>query len=230
MTLKEFVVTTLRLPATILGGLSTLILGDYDRDEHGVAKKQGVFRGILGLTLDLVKYIGRNITNFLVDHKDAIATSFWLSLLAAGAAAAVVAFWPAALAAVTGFTIAGYSIGAFFTGFTAQVAATAGVAAVLTSAAVYSVATVANVCKFIYGCCCGPDSDDDLPMQEQPESSQKHSGNSSIAAMSKMGGKRPQDPRTHASPAYEYASLYNNEEPTAEEELAPAAPSAAAYR
>lgn len=160
MTFKEFVLGTLRLPATIVGGISTILFGDYDRNDDGTAKKEGAVRGLLGLVLDAVKFIGRTITNSLKDHKDAIASAFWLSLLAAGAAAAAVAFLPAALAAVTGFTIAGYSIGAFFTGFAAQVAATAGVAVVLTSAAVYSVATAANFCSFVYNCCCGSDCDD----------------------------------------------------------------------
>ena len=76
-----------------------------------------------------------------------------LGLHFGGAAALTVAFWPAALAAVTGFTIAGYSIASVVgAGFAAQVAATAGVGAILASAAVYAIATVVNLITAIKNC------------------------------------------------------------------------------
>ncbi|MDI1352660.1 MAG: hypothetical protein PSV35_07840 [bacterium] len=153
MTLKQFASGVFNFPARVFGGLVALIAGDYARNRNDVIKDGEASSGLLGLVmdgakllLDGVKFLGRSITNFVKNHKQAIASAFWASLVVGGAAALTVALWPAALAAVTSFTIAGMSIAALVgTGFVAQVAATAGVAALVTSAAVYAAATVANV-------------------------------------------------------------------------------------
>lgn len=200
MTFSEFVSATFRLPATILGGMSTLIFGDYDRHADGTAKKKGVFNGLLGLVLEFGKAIGRTVTDFLKSHAQAIASAFWLSLLVGGAAALTVAYLPAALAAVTAFSIAGYSIASVVgTGFIAQVGATAAVAAALTSASVYAVATVANVINFICGCCVkkGPANDDGSAARNEPQEEEAVVG--SATALSHLGRPAVAERKTAAA-------------------------------
>lgn len=145
MTFKQFAYALYTLPAKIFAGIVSLVLGDFARRNDGAAVKGEGFRGLLGLILDGVKYLGKSVTNFLQDHKKAIAAAFWGSLLVAGAAVLTVAFWPAALAAVTGFSVYGVSIASLVgTGFAAQLAGVAAAATVLTSALVYTTATVVN--------------------------------------------------------------------------------------
>jgi hypothetical protein len=218
MTFKEFMVGTARLPAKILAGIFALVLGDYARNEEGKAKKNGVFRGLLGLILDgfkllleIGKAIGRVTTDFIREHQDAIATAFWVSLLVAGAAALTVAFWPAALAAVTGFTVAGYSIASLVgTGFAAQVAATAGVGAVLASAAVYAVAAVVNFFTALRDCFTrkpdGQDEDDNIAELDQESDDDHDDGFGSAPAMQTLG--RPDASRTHLRLVDETAPLH----------------------
>ena len=219
MTFSEFVSATFRLPATILGGMSTLIFGDYDRNADGTAKKKGVFNGLLGLVLEFGKAIGRTITDFLKSHAQAIASAFWLSLLVGGAAALTVAYLPAALAAVTAFSIAGYSIASVVgTGFIAQVGATAAVAAALTSASVYAVATVANVINFICGCCVkkGPSNDDGAAASSELEE-EAFAVKGSATALSQLGRSVVADRKTAgvvnaATPAPSYDAVVAVEE------------------
>lgn len=164
MTFKEFMRDTFRSPAAIFDNIVKLILGDHARKKDGSADKEAKpFLGLLGLIMEGVKWIGKNVTGFLKNHRDAIASAFWLSLIVGGAAALTVAFWPAALAAVANFTIAGFSIASVVgTGFAAQVGATAGIAAVAASVATYAVATVANFVNWVKSCCTkkAPSADD----------------------------------------------------------------------
>ncbi|KGP64049.1 hypothetical protein EP47_03765 [Legionella norrlandica] len=161
MTFKQFATGVFYLPATVFSGLTNLFLGSYAKDKRGnyITDDEGnyvKYRGLISLTLDAVKYVGTSIANFISNHKKAIAVAFWASLVVAGAAALTVAFWPAALAAVANFTVLGFSIAALVgTGYAAQVAATAGVAAVVTSAAVYAGAAVINAVKSLVGFCAG---------------------------------------------------------------------------
>jgi hypothetical protein len=160
MKFKEIMSAFFRLPARVLGGIVGLLLGDYARKRDGSITDTKPFLGLLGVVLESAKFIldlgratGRMITNLIKNHQQAIASAFWVSLLVGGAAALTVALWPAALAAVTSFSIAGYSIASVVgTGFAAQVGAIAGIGAVLSSAAVYSVAAVANFVSFVKGC------------------------------------------------------------------------------
>lgn len=158
MTLKQFATGVFYLPAGVFSGLTNLFLGSYVKDNRGnyVTDDEGNYmrnRGLFGLTLDAAKYIGTGISNFISNHKKAIAVAFWSSLAVAGIAALTVALWPAALAAVTGFTVFGVSIASVVgTGFAAQVAATAGVAGALTSVGVYVGATVVNAFNALKDC------------------------------------------------------------------------------
>ncbi|BCA97046.1 hypothetical protein TUM19329_34070 [Legionella antarctica] len=153
MTFRDFVTKAALLPATVFSGLTNLVLGSYQRKEDGsIITKRTVDgttevtnRGLLGTVLDGVKYVGRAVSNFVHNHKTAIAIAFWASLLLAGGAALTVFLWPAALAAVTTFTIAGLSIAAVVgTSTIAQIGAVAALTAVATSLAVYAASTVVN--------------------------------------------------------------------------------------
>ena len=209
MTFKEFMSTTFRLPARVFGGILALVLGDYGRKRDGSINEKKSFLGLLGLViegakfiLDLGKAIGRTVTNFIKNHQQAIASAFWMSLLVGGAAALTVALWPAALAAVTGFSIAGYSIASIVgTGFAAQVGATAGVAAVLSSAAVYSVAAVANFFSFVKGCFTKK-----APPANEAEFGSSDDLTSSSAALSKL--MHANDPRAESTLSQEQAPLH----------------------
>jgi hypothetical protein len=192
MTFKDFAKGALLLPATVFNGILDLLLGSYQRDEDGKIKldrsnKELTNRGLLGAILDLVKDIARGVSNFLHNHEDAIATAFWVSAALAGAAALTVFLWPAALAAVTTFTVAGYSIaGVVGTGFAAQVGAVAALTAVASSAAVYTVATIANTINWFIACCCKPKSgsDDENGLESEIEYDDEEADSSS----SKMRG------------------------------------------
>jgi hypothetical protein len=150
MTFKQFAYSVFTLPAKAFAGIVSLVFGDFARKSDGSVVKGEGFRGLLGLVLDGVKFLGKSITNFLQNHKQAIATAFWASLAVAGAAVLTVALWPAALAAVTAFSVYGVSIASVVgTGFAAQLLGVGVVAAVLTSAAVYASAAVVNTLNAI---------------------------------------------------------------------------------
>lgn len=160
MTFKDFMVGTFRLPARVLSAMTTLVFGGSAFKRDGSVDEKRSFPGLLGLVLNgagailnLVKGVGRGLTGLIRGHQQAIASAFWMSLLVGGAAALTVALWPAALAAVANFSIAGYSIASVFgANFAVQVGVTAALGAALASAAVYSVAAVANFASFIKSC------------------------------------------------------------------------------
>ncbi|HAT9316056.1 TPA: lpg2884 family Dot/Icm T4SS effector [Legionella pneumophila subsp. pneumophila] len=158
MTLKQFATGVFYLPAAVFSGLTNLFLGSYSKDKRGnyIQDEDGNYvrnRGLIGLTLDAVKYLGTSVANFISNHQKAISVAFWSSLVVAGAAALTVAFWPAALAAVVNFSVFGVSIASVVgAGYAAQVAATAGVAAALTSTGVYLGATVVNAFNALREC------------------------------------------------------------------------------
>ncbi|HAZ7572875.1 hypothetical protein OQJ02_14400 [Legionella sp. PATHC032] len=158
MTLKQFATGVFYLPAAVFSGLTNLFLGSYAKDKRGnfIQDEDGNYvrnRGLIGLTLDAVKYLGTSVANFISNHQKAISVAFWSSLVVAGAAALTVAFWPAALAAVVNFSVFGVSIASVVgAGYAAQVAATAGVAAALTTTGVYLGATVVNAFNALREC------------------------------------------------------------------------------
>lgn len=153
LTFKDVATGAFYLPARVFSGMTNLLLGSTSYDKYGDEEhSRGLFgfvvdsaKFVANLLLDATKYVARGVSNFVADHKKAIAVAFWASLAVAGAVALTVAFWPAALAAVVNFTVAGVSIASLVgSGFVAQVAATAGLAAIATSAAVYVGATIVN--------------------------------------------------------------------------------------
>lgn len=164
MTFKEFMGAVGRFPGTAVEWIFSLILGrPEEKNAQGVVVT-GKITGLLDLGVDLFQWVAtalaelaraivQSVTVFIGNHKKAIAVAGWTSLAVAGIAALVVGLWPAALVAVAGLSISGVSIASLVgTGFAAQVAAVAGVGAVLASAAVYTVATVSNIVGWLKGC------------------------------------------------------------------------------
>lgn len=148
----EFLKKVFRLPAQIFNSIVELIFGSK-KENKTVSGIAGLILDGCKAVLDFVKAIGTTITGFFMNNEKTIARAFWASLLVAGAAALTVGLWPAALAAVASFSVAGYSIASLVgTGFAAQVAATAAVAATLTSASVYTLAAVSSFVGFITSC------------------------------------------------------------------------------
>ncbi|MCL9682986.1 hypothetical protein [Legionella maioricensis] len=155
MTFRQFARAAFLFPATVLGGITDLLLGSYKRKATGEIRTDAdgnalTRPGLLSSILDGIKYVARGVANFVYNHRQAIATAAWASLLVAGAAALTVFLWPAALAFATTFSIAGYSIASVVgANVVAQIAAVGVVGAVATSAAVYTVAAIANTISAI---------------------------------------------------------------------------------
>ena len=155
MTFRQFASAALLFPATVLVGITNLLLGSYEREPKGKIKTDSdgnslVKPGLLGYILDGIKDVGRGISNFLYNNRQEIAVAFWASLVLAGVAALTVFLWPAALTAVTTFTIAGLSIdGVVGDNVVAQIGAVAALTAAANSLAVYTAAAVANTISAI---------------------------------------------------------------------------------
>ena len=168
------------LPARAYSGVSGLLLGSFQKETTDLSKSQGnpgllgwVTKGInaiLSISLTVVAYIGCSITDFLETHHLSINIGFWSALTTASVAALCVALSPAALTAVTAFSVAGISIASVVgTGFAAQVGAVALLAAITTNAAVHAVATVVNTvsafARFLSGCCCSEKEPEELSLR-----------------------------------------------------------------
>lgn len=192
MTIGQFFSGVFYSPAWIFSGLTNLFLGSFKKEQgRYVTDEDGKYEtnpGLFALTVDAIKwggsfildaskYVARTIADFISNHQQAIAIAFWASLAVAAAAALTVAFWPAALAAVTGFSIYGVSIATVVgTGFAAQVAATAGLAAIATSATVYISAAVVNAISDIVGFFTGPKKPNAFVPSTEPQPSTELNG------------------------------------------------------
>ncbi|WP_133133940.1 hypothetical protein [Legionella parisiensis] len=153
------------LPANAFTGLSNLLLGSTVKvtDRDGVEKvkmgrdgKPVTTPGLVGYIAEGIKIASRSTADFLSNHKKAIATAAWLSLLAAGAVALTLFLWPAALTAVATFSIGGLSIAAIAGASTvAQIGLAAGLAAAAASVATYVTAAAGNAINWLAECCKG---------------------------------------------------------------------------
>lgn len=217
--IKEFFRGAFLLPAKAFSGLNGLLFGSYkyEQDKDGiVVDKNGdkviqkgfrnvreVEPGILGSILDGIKFLGRTLSNFVHNHEQAIATAFWTSLVVAGAAVLTVFLLPAALAAVTTFTIAGVSIASVVgTGLVAQLGAVAAVAAAVTSAAVYLTAGITNTINWISDCFTSKnelDSSMPSPTSYSPESKESELNSSIIKLRSLSGAGATASPTVSSS-------------------------------
>lgn len=234
MTFKEFMDASLLLPAKVLNGIVSLVFGSAARNADGSVNEKKSFPGLLGLALgtiglalDLVKWTGRTLSGLVRNHQQAIASAFWMSLLAGGAAALTVAFWPAALAAVTSFSIAGYSIASVFGAeFAMQVGVTAGLAALAASAVTYTVATAVNLVNFLIDCC--------KPAQPEAEADFEQIDGDTVMpynisrSLARLGSASTVSHETNLSAAAAPIHTSPFAQPAKSEELAPSAALAAA--
>lgn len=184
MAFKDIAKSAFELPATILSGATSLLFGSYQKNKEGEIKytrdenNQRVALtnpGLFGYIAMGITYGFRAVGNFVSNHKTAIATAFWASLVVAGAAALTLALWPAALAAVAGFSVFGLSIAAVVgTGVVAQVGVAAALAAAATSVAVYAGAAVVNGINAVIGFVAERNSKSrsDVLLDETPRSKQ----------------------------------------------------------
>lgn len=165
MKFKQVMSAVAYLPANALTGLTNLVLGSTvkekgrdgeERVKIGRDGKPVTTPGLLGYLAEGVKFVGRSTADFLSNHKKAIATAFWLSLLAAGAVALTLFLWPAALTAVATFSVAGLSIAAIAGASTiAQIGLAAALTAAAVSVATYATAAAGNLINWIAECCKG---------------------------------------------------------------------------
>lgn len=165
MKFKEVMSTIAYLPANAFTGLSNLLLGSTvkEKGRDGVEKvkmdldgKPVTTPGLVGYIADGIKIVSRSTADFLSNHKKAIATAAWLSLLAAGAVALTLFLWPAALTAVATFSIAGLSIAAIAGASTiAQIGLAAALTAAAVSVATYVAAAAGNAINWLAECCKG---------------------------------------------------------------------------
>lgn len=165
MKFKEVMSTILYLPANAFTGLSNLLLGSTvkEKGRDGVERvktdldgKPVTTPGLVGYIADGIKIVSRSTADFLSNHKKAIATAAWLSLLAAGAVALTLFLWPAALTAVATFSIAGLSIAAIAGASTiAQIGLAAALTAAAVSVATYVAAAAGNAINWLAECCKG---------------------------------------------------------------------------
>lgn len=150
MAANDFFGNVFLAPAWTFSKVTDLLLGSYKRNQNGdilrVRKSESnTNSGLFGTILDVLKYSARAVSNFIYNHQTAIAIAFWSSLALAGAAALTVFLWPAALAAVTTFSIYGVSIASLVgTGLAAQVGAVAALTAAATSSVVFVSAAIVN--------------------------------------------------------------------------------------
>jgi hypothetical protein len=171
LTLKKIGSAIGYLPATIFSGMADLLFGYTEKHPNGkvvydtTTKRPVEHDGILGLLMDGIKAIGRGISGFIADHKKAIAIAFWSSLLIGGAVGLTLFLWPAALAAVAGFTVYGLSIaGIVGTNALLQIGFAAGLAYAATSLFTYLTAGVINTIMLIKNYACpAPTNTDDQP-------------------------------------------------------------------
>lgn len=167
MKFKEFMGHVAMAPANAFSGLTSLILGSYQRTKGGRIKTDDetgeklenwsllyILTTAAHIGIEGIKRAGVAVAEFVSEHKKAIAAAAWISLLAAGAVALTLFLWPAALAAVASFSIGGLSIAAIAgPSALAQIGLAAGLTAAAASVATYvSAAVVKGVSALIDFC------------------------------------------------------------------------------
>jgi hypothetical protein len=134
------------LPSSIAVGISTLFVGNPEYQG-----KTGFLNGFLSLGIVGSLYLAvRSVSSFLNNNRNAINLAFWVALgfaAAVAVAGAVMALWfPAALAAVTGFSIYGISIAAIAgANVVAQVAVASGLVAGAAAALTFAGTALVNL-------------------------------------------------------------------------------------
>lgn len=132
-------------PAKAVTFVTTLILG-------GELTEGKTIPGLVGLVLNGVKGVATSFSKLIKGQETTIATALWAAIILSAAAAATVAFVPAVLAAVVGFSVAGVSIASLVgSSFIAQVAAVAALTGLAAMTSVFSVAAAVGVVRAIKG-------------------------------------------------------------------------------
>ncbi|KTD72278.1 hypothetical protein [Legionella tucsonensis] len=215
MKFKQVMSAVAYLPANALTGLTNLVLGSTvkEKGRDGVEKvkigrdgKPVTTPGLVGYLAEGIKFVSRSTADFLSNHKKAIATAFWLSLLAAGAVALTLFLWPAALTAVATFSVAGLSIAAIAGASTiAQIGLAAALTAAAVSVATYVTAAAGNLVNWIAECCKGLKSRskgvkiEDLDIED--EETLNHSHDSIDTSPSNPFTNLGQEPKTLGQPS-----------------------------
>ncbi|KTD57527.1 hypothetical protein [Legionella shakespearei] len=150
MKFSDVVTWIFYLPARIFSGMTNLLLGSTSVDKYGDEEhSRGLFgfvvdavRFVTNLLFDATKYVARGFAGLLGKQMLPITVALWTAL----AVGLTVAFWPAALAAIANFTIAGVSIASLVgSNVILQALATTGLAALVTGTATFIGATAVSV-------------------------------------------------------------------------------------
>lgn len=207
LTFKKFAVGFIKLPGMILSGLSALAFGYTEKNEQGETKKR---HGLFSLLLTGLIAIGRGLTNIIAKHITAVSTAFWLSLIVGGALALTVFLLPAALTAITSFSVFGFTLGGLIGGFSigAQSAVIGGLAALATSVVTYACTAIVNGISALINKCCSSHTKSEL--DTKTSSDEKHGAKhtrTSASTLKGLGGSAPAQDRTEHQAPTTHSSL-----------------------
>ena len=141
-TMKQIGAALLDAPGTVFSKLVGWTFGVTNEDGQ-------TSRSLVGLLGKSLIFVGNKVGDFVKEHKRAIAIAFWASLMVAGAVALTLFLWPAALAALTTFSIAGLTVAGVVGGSALlQIGVFASLAVVVTSAATFAAAVISAAIRF----------------------------------------------------------------------------------
>ncbi len=168
-----FALEALKLPATILSGITMLLLGSPKIKNKKNTSLFDIFweNGLLGSFLELIKWLGRSISGLAINHQIEIATAFWTSLIVAAGVGTALFFLPALLATIATLSVYGFSIAGII-GFNPlmQIAFASALAFTATSLAIYIPAALINITFAIVNIF-APEKQpaDQLPLRDQED-------------------------------------------------------------
>jgi len=137
-TMKQIGAALLDAPGTVFSKLVGWTFGVTNEDKQ-------TSRSLVGLLGQALAFVGNKVGDFVKEHKRAIAIAFWASLMVAGAVALTLFLWPAALAALTTFSIAGLTVAGVVGGNALlQIGVFASLAVAVTSAVTFAAAAGHN--------------------------------------------------------------------------------------
>ncbi|MFT4060373.1 MAG: hypothetical protein QM652_12600 [Legionella sp.] len=193
ITFKKVLVTIRDLPTTIFIHLVIGLLGGTKKNEQGEfrldskTKKPIEFHGLLDYLLDGVKAIGKGISNFIGNHKQAITLAFWASFFAASGVALALFYWPVVLTIVADYSFYGWSIAKIAGADTlSQLGLASSLAFAATSTLTYISATIINIVMAIIDSCCPPSQIND----SNSSNNEEHMNQSPNETRRLLGGKQ----------------------------------------
>jgi hypothetical protein len=231
MKFSDVVTWIFYLPAKIFSGMTNLLLGSTSIDKYGDEEhSRGLFgfavdavRFVTNLLFDATKYLARGFAGLLGKQMLPITVALWTAL----AVGLTVAFWPAALAAIANFTIAGVSIASLVgTNVILQGLTATGLAALVTGTATFIGATVVNVFNAVKNFFSGskPQANPDEPASEE-DAPDANTSAAALAALSTQAA--PQNTSSSSSeedatPPVHTVSLHQEEPVVSQADAAPA--------